>query len=234
MKLDAILFDLDGTLLPMDNDTFAGGYLHLLAEAMKPYGYEERSMISAMWQGVSAMVKNDGSEPNMEAFCRRFGAALGRDAKADLPHFDAFYTAGFERARAYTAPTPLAREVLSLARDRAERLVLATAPVFPRIAIEARLGWAGLSASDFDYVTDYRNSRTCKPNPAYYREILETIGADPARSLMIGNNVDEDMRPALAVGMSAYLVTDCLMGDPTGLPVPMGSLPDLISYLKST
>ena len=54
--LDAILFDLDGTLLPMDNDVFTKGYLSLLSRAIAPHGYEPREMISAMWYGVEAMV----------------------------------------------------------------------------------------------------------------------------------------------------------------------------------
>ncbi len=42
MKYQAIFFDLDGTLLPMDNDRFTQGYFHLLAQTAAPYGYEER------------------------------------------------------------------------------------------------------------------------------------------------------------------------------------------------
>ena len=64
MKFDGIFFDLDGTLLPMDNDAFTKGYLGLLAVAVTPYGFEPKSMISAMWKGVAAMVKNDGSRTN--------------------------------------------------------------------------------------------------------------------------------------------------------------------------
>ena len=35
MKLTTILFDLDGTLLPMDNDEFTRGYFKLLAAKME-------------------------------------------------------------------------------------------------------------------------------------------------------------------------------------------------------
>ena len=35
MKLTTILFDLDGTLLPMDNDEFTRGYFKLLAAKMR-------------------------------------------------------------------------------------------------------------------------------------------------------------------------------------------------------
>ncbi len=233
MKLDAILFDLDGTLLPMDNDVFTRGYLHLLAEAMQPHGYREETMLPAMWKGVAAMVKNDGRESNMEVFCRRFGELLGIDARADIPHFDAFYTRGFHEAKAFTSPTPLAKRAVALAREKAERVVLATNPLFPRVAIESRLGWAGLCPDDFDLITDYEGSGTCKPNPAYYTAIMQAIGADPHRSLMIGNNTDEDIRAAEAAGLTAYLLTDCQIGNAAGLDAPRGSFDDLLVYLEN-
>lgn len=36
MKLTTVLFDLDGTLLPMDNDEFTKGYFKLLAAKLAP------------------------------------------------------------------------------------------------------------------------------------------------------------------------------------------------------
>ena len=49
MSIKAILFDLDGTLLPMDQDLFTEGYFRLLAEKMAPYGYEPKKLIDAIW-----------------------------------------------------------------------------------------------------------------------------------------------------------------------------------------
>ena len=72
MKLQAILFDLDGTLLPMDTDRFTLGYLHMLFKRLEPYGYNEKTFISAMWQGVAAMVKNDTSRLNEAVFWEAF------------------------------------------------------------------------------------------------------------------------------------------------------------------
>ncbi|MGN0509940.1 MAG: hypothetical protein ACI4GE_00095 [Lachnospiraceae bacterium] len=40
MKLTTVLFDLDGTLLPMDNDAFTKGYFKILAAKLAPHGYE--------------------------------------------------------------------------------------------------------------------------------------------------------------------------------------------------
>ena len=38
MALTTILFDLDGTLLPMDNDVFVKTYFGLLAKTLAPHG----------------------------------------------------------------------------------------------------------------------------------------------------------------------------------------------------
>ena len=70
--------------------------------------------------------------------------------------------------------------------------------------------WAGLAVEDFEWITTYENSRYCKPNPAYYKDILEKIGCDPAECAMVGNDVGEDMIAA-TLGMDVFLLTDCLI-----------------------
>lgn len=54
-----ILFDLDGTLLPMNQEKFVTFYLPLLAEKMKKYDISTNDLISAVWKGFYAMVAND-------------------------------------------------------------------------------------------------------------------------------------------------------------------------------
>jgi FMN phosphatase YigB (HAD superfamily) len=71
-----------------------------------------------------------------------------------------------------------------------------------------RLSWLGLSAEDFDHITSYDNSRYCKPNPEYYREICRVIGVHPEDCLMIGNDESDDMKGASLAGMECFLVTD--------------------------
>ena len=58
MKITTVLFDLDGTLLPMDQDEFTNGYFGLLMAKIAPKGYEPKKTIDAVWAGTAAMVKN--------------------------------------------------------------------------------------------------------------------------------------------------------------------------------
>ena len=46
-----IFFDLDGTLLPMDEEKFTKAYFSLLAKAVAPLGYESEKLINAVWKG---------------------------------------------------------------------------------------------------------------------------------------------------------------------------------------
>ncbi len=62
----------------------------------------------------------------------------------------------------------------------------------------------------FADITTYENSTRCKPNPAYYTEILERNHLDPATCIMIGNDTSEDMI-ARSLGMQTFLLTEHLI-----------------------
>lgn len=49
--------------------------------------------------------------------------------------------------------------------------MLATNPIFPKVATESRIRWAGLQPEDFELYTTYEKTCHCKPNPAYYTDI---------------------------------------------------------------
>ena len=64
-----IMFDLDGTLLPMDQMKFVNAYFGGLAKRMLPFGYKPEAVVDAVTRGVGAMMKNDGSKTNSEMSC---------------------------------------------------------------------------------------------------------------------------------------------------------------------
>ena len=233
MKYQAILFDLDGTLLPMDQNKFTKGYFKLLAKAASVHGYTYENLIPAMWKGVLAMVKNDRSKLNRDAFWEVFAGIFGEEVYSHIPTFDAFYSADFHKTKELTEPNPLAKTAVNLAHEKAEKVVLATNPLFPEVAIKARLSFIGLKLEDFDLVTTYDNFGSSKPNPLYYQEIAEKLGLDTKKCLMVGNNAEEDIAAGQAAGLSTYLVTDCLIAEGEIPNTPSGSFADLVDYLKS-
>ena len=232
MSIQFVLFDLDGTLLPMDQDEFTGGYFKLLAEKMAPYGYERTKFIDTVWSGVAAMVMNDGSKSNEEAFWRKFTEIYGEKAITDRPVFEEFYTNEFEGAKNFCQYNPKAAESVHRIKQMGCVTVLATTPLFPATATEKRIRWAGLKSDDFEMCTTYENSSYCKPNPDYYREILKRLGANPEECLMVGNDVEEDM-VAEKIGMKVFLLTDCLINKENRdiSAFPNGSFEQLMEYV---
>lgn len=230
----AILFDLDGTLLPMEQEVFVKDYLGRMAAFLAPHGYDAQTLIKAVWAGTGAMVKNDGKAKNEDVFWKVFNGILGRDAKQDEALFEEFYRTEFQKAKDSCGFHPMAAETIRACKALGYRVILATNPLFPAIATYSRVRWAGLNPEDFERITTYENSRFCKPNPDYYREILGKIGLDGSQCLMVGNDVGEDM-VALSLGMKTFLLTDCLINK-AGEDIskyPNGSFPELLHYIRS-
>lgn len=232
MELQVVLFDLDGTLLPMDNDAYTRGYFKLLTKKLVPHGYDPQKLVEAVWTGTAAMVGNDGSCSNEEAFWKCMARIFGEQSLADRPVYDDFYANEFGGTREYCGYNPLAAETVQALKDRGLRVALATNPIFPAHATERRIGWAGLSPDEFEIYTTYENTGYCKPNLAYYTDIAERLKVAPEACLMVGNDVTEDM-VAEKLGMRVFLLTDCLINrEKKDISVyPHGSFPELMGYV---
>ena len=232
--IKAILFDLDGTLLPMDQEVFVKDYMGRIAAFLAPHGYEPQLLIKALWAGTGAMVKNDGKAKNEDVFWQVFNSVIGKDAGQDMQLFNEFYAGQFQKSKDSCGFNPAAAEAIREIKAMGQRLILATNPLFPAVATHSRVRWAGVNREDFELITTYENSHFCKPNPDYYREILEKIGLDGPDCLMVGNDVGEDM-VAQMLGMKTFLLTDCLINK-TGEDIdhyPHGSFPALLHYIRS-
>ncbi|MCC8357947.1 MAG: HAD family hydrolase [Oscillospiraceae bacterium] len=232
--LKTVLFDLDGTLLPMDQDAFVHGYFSLLAKKLAPHGYEPKALIDAIWKGTAAMVKNDGSQTNESAFWEEFCRLCGSQAMNDIPLFEEFYAVDFQQAQSFCGFQPKAAETVRRLKENGIQVALATNPIFPAIATESRIRWAGLSPEDFALYTTYENTSYCKPNPAYFTYVIRRLNADPAATLMVGNDATEDTA-AQAAGLDVFLLTDCLL-NPDNRDIeayPHGDFDALWSYIQN-
>ena len=210
MKTRVILFDLDGTLLPMDQDFFIKTYFISLYKKLEPLGYEMEKFTEAMWSGIGAMLKNNGEQSNETVFWERFYAVCGKECKKDVPCFEEFYEKDFDSVLDVCGCNEAIKGTIKKIRDMGFRIALATQPVFPAVATQKRILHAGLLPSDFELFTTYENSCFCKPRLEYYREITEKLGVCPEECCMVGNDVDEDM-VAEELGMKVFLLTDNLI-----------------------
>ena len=234
--MNTVLFDLDGTLLPMTQDAFIEAYFQRLAVKFVALGLEAEKSIQAVWAGTKAMMKNDGSVSNATRFWSGFSAFYGglEDRLKELEaETDRFYSSEFNGVRDIITPTELSLKLISTLKSKGYTVALATNPLFPPQAVASRLAWIGLTLEHFSLHTDYHNARFCKPNPGYYRDIFAALGVEPAQCLMVGNTVTEDMCAA-RLGCETYLVTDYLENPEGGdySMYPQGTLADFAVWTE--
>lgn len=204
--LQAILFDLDDTLLGNDMDTFLPGYFSLLGEHASRYLPHDTFMTELM-TSTQAMIKNtDPALSNRDVFWQLFAQRTGLDSDELEQFFDQFYREQFMQLESRTEKRPFATKLVQHCLDNNLDVVVATNPLFPLVAVEARLQWAGLPVDQYDFalVTAYENMHATKPSPAYYQEILQKIECAPENALMVGNDWENDIVPAHKIGLPTF------------------------------
>jgi len=229
--MTTVLFDLDGTLLPFEQDDFIKIYFSELCKRLAPMGYEPQHTVKSVWAGTKAMIMNDGSRLNSEAFWETFNA-MNPGLPDAHPTCDDFYTHEFEKAKASLKYIPDHKPMVERLKAAGLHVVLATNPIFPLDGVRTRMGWVNLAPEDFEHVTWYDNSTYCKPNPKYFQEILGKIGAAPEECIMVGNNVSEDM-VAEKLGVKVFLANE-FIENPDKLDYsryPQGSIADAERFI---
>ncbi|WP_096202300.1 HAD family hydrolase [Bacillus sp. FJAT-45350] len=230
--IKAILFDLDGTLLPMDTNAFVKHYIKELAPRVA-HIMDPEEFVKALLAGTDAMMKNmEGSLTNEKVFEQKFLSLANVKKEEIWPTLDHFYDNVFPTFSTLCQPTPIARKVVEEAVKQGYRVAIATNPVFPKSAITHRLKWAGIDDLPFEVVTVYEESSYTKPHVEYYQEICERLGVQPNECMMVGNHIQEDMI-ASSIGMKTYLVEGYVIdkGEPSYAIDDRGTLEDLYGIL---
>lgn len=217
----------------MNQDEFAKAYFKRLAAKLATHGYEPQALVKNMYKGIDAMVENDGSRTNEQAFWQVFTGVYGEKAVQDMPVFDDYYRNEFQTIASLCGCNPAAAQCVRVLKEAGYRVALATNPVFPAFATESRIRWAGMEAEMFELYTTYESMRYCKPNLKYYEEICRMLGVKAEECLMVGNDVEDDM-VAKGLGMKVFLLTDCLLNrnDRDISVYPSGGFEQMMDYIR--
>ena len=231
-----ILFDLDGTLLPMDMDNFIEKYFELLSKHFADL-FDPKYFIQAVNKATENMIKNNGNKTNQEVFTEKFFEliSLEKTSKEEIwNRFDSFYENVFPGLQKYFDIDKKGKEIVEKAKEKGFDMVIATNPLFPRNAITARLEWIDLDPADFTYITSYEDMHYCKPNPGYYQEILEVVKCESQSCVMVGNDERDDMI-AKKLGIKTFLIEDFKVEreDIDIEPDWQGTRDDIIDYLDN-
>jgi len=204
--MNTILFDLDGTLLPLDMNQFEKEYFTMLGQKLKGFLSPEKT-IKYVWEATLDMIINNGEQTNKEAFWKKFCKLADMDYQTCENIFSDFYNNEYKSISKVTNPSKHIIEAIKILKDKGYNLVVATNAIFPLDAIIQRIKWAGLDENDFAFITSFEIMHYCKPNVKYYSEILEKIDKKPQDCLMVGNDVEEDLI-ASKLGIKTFLIKD--------------------------
>lgn len=229
-----ILFDLDGTLLPLSRQVFEPALFASFDALFRKAFPLQPELGKAFWEAMFSCESESGSpETNEERFSRLLRLRAGQKADDILNALEAHYKGEYNEIRHLITAPSIAEQALRLVEDAGAHAVLATNPVSSAGCIRARLGWIHLAPERFALVTTWDLCRYTKPDPRYYREILERLGAAPEDCLMVGNDTSDDMAGAAGAGIEVFLMTDHLMDkNNTASQYRSGSGADMLAFVK--
>ncbi len=218
-NITTVLFDLDGTLLPMDRDAFekayVGSFAQYNADVISP-----QDLLTALMGATDSMIENqEKTAVNEVRFYEHFKSYMDADTFAAIDaKLDHYYSVEFDVVKAVTSQSQAMVDSVAYLKESGKQLILATNPLFPKVATDKRIAWSGVDLTDFMDVTRFEENHFCKPQLQYYTEILEDHGLKAEECLMVGNDVEEDLI-ARELGMKTMLLTDDLIYRNTDTPI---------------
>jgi FMN phosphatase YigB (HAD superfamily) len=231
-----LLLDLDDTLLETNMDVFIPAYFQALSRALAEKVAPE-VMIPALMGGTKAMMANmDPALTLREVFDAHFYPKLGLDRDLLQMEINRFYEDVFPSLGSLTKPIPEAVNLVEWAFTQGYRVVIATNPFFPLKAVQHRLRWAGLPPEKYPFalVTSYETFHFTKETVAYYPELMAQLGWPDDPVLMVGDDIEREVKPTQAAGFPVYWVrkSDEVSSEP-GM-VAQGRLGSLRAWLENS
>ncbi len=232
MKI-TLLLDLDDTLLDTNIQEFAPAYFSSLSSALAEFVSPD-VMLPALMGGTKAMMLNtDPALTLRQVFDDYFFPRLGIEREALQPAIERYYDEVFPSIQRVTRQRPGAIAFVEWAFERGHRVAVATNPYFPLKAVHHRLRWAGLPPERYPFalISSYETFHFTKEAGAYFYEFLGQLGWPDDPLVMVGNDLDMDLLPALKVGLPVFWVRD---GKEEAHPeIPQGGFDDLRAWLEA-
>jgi FMN phosphatase YigB (HAD superfamily) len=231
-----LLLDLDDTLLNTNMDAFIPAYFQALSVALADTVSPE-VMLPALMGGTKAMMLNlDPAKTLREVFDAHFFPGLAMDRAMLQERIDRFYDEVFPGLGSLTTPIPEAVSLVEWAFEQGHRVVIATNPLFPLKAIQHRLRWAGLPPEKYPFalVTSYETFHFTKETVAYYPEILGRLGWPDGPAVMVGDDIEREVKPTQAAGLPVFWVRKDGEISAEHAGVPQGPLGSFRGWLEKT
>lgn len=225
-----VFFDLDGTLLPMNQNDFIYNYVKKLSLKMAKNGYDANKFAKDLLHGTELMLKNNGNRTNEEIFWSYFNKDYNLNI---IDIFNDYYDNEYKDLKNHTFYTEYSSQIVRMLNEKGYNVFLTTNPIFPLNAVLERLSWVGLKADDFKYITTYENSSFAKPKLEYFKEVLDKFNLNAKDTIMIGNDVSDDFG-CLSYEFKKLLITDYALNlDKLDFEIEKTNLEGLLEMVKA-
>ncbi len=204
-ELQAVLFDLDGTLIGFNDDAYNSMIAGVCADLGSGYGLDKDALFRlhseksiAHWRNPVAGVfrastgATDGESIMIEIWQEALSALGCTDPAAARSGFDGYW-AGRGCIYSLFGET---LEVLDALQGSVPLAMITNGPADTQLD---KLESTGLRRY-FDVVVSSGDAGVAKPDPGIFRLALDKLGAEARRSWHIGDSLHADVGGALAVG----------------------------------
>ena len=212
-KIKAILFDLGETILCFGKlntfDVFKQGArlsYDFLLNCGQPVGgfrkYCFKSLISLyLWRWISVIT---GKDFDAMSLLKKVGIKNG--IKLDSEKWQHLVWLWYEPLSKIARIEPETKETLTALKNTGLKLGIVSNTFVHRSALEKNLAQLGImdffDVSLYSYEFKFR-----KPNTRIFKAAAEQIGEKPENIMFVGDRIDNDIKPALKLGITAVLKT---------------------------
>lgn len=204
-----LLIDLDGTLLGAHPKRLHWYFITAFVRALKKSGFGFFKSLSILHH-LKLSVRNSDHQMNgvvnWDKAVVFFSQLTGLSEEDSREQLTKISMQCFVHAAPSLYAMKEAQEFMAWAKSH-YRLVLATNPLWPYAVVEYRLSIAGISPSEFEFITHAENMSSCKPNVHYYQELKSKLILNPEECLMIGNDEKKD-GPAREIGVEVVIINN--------------------------
>ncbi len=199
--IEAVLFDLDETLLNLNLDAYVRAFSLRRVELVACIARTSAVRVAVPFTRalVRMLGERDDDLTNLACLDGRFeeltGIPLDDPVIAGCLDFydrEVFNPAMHASAAVGGRPRPGGLACLEACRALGIKVALATNPTFPEACTRERMRWAGVDGFPFDHATFIENATRAKPWGRYYEEVCAALGVSPERCLMVGNDPKND------------------------------------------
>lgn len=203
--IQAILFNLEGTLVDVDTTDFMRNYLGILAprfaHLLSPDKFSKQFVKSL----ETSQNNNNPEQTNKQKLGDDFSKAIGQSLTVLCPIFEEFYESDFPTLRCLVQPIPQGVKVVEYAIQQGFLTAVATNPILPIGAMREYIHWAGLKPESFKVIPALEDFHFFKPQLEFFQEVAERLGVKPNNCLVVSGQTQDII--CQDIGMKFFLIS---------------------------